>query len=444
LWCIHGDYPTGELPACLYWVGTSLLQPKGTLGLIATNTVAQGDTRQVGLDAMVADGFTITRAIQSRSWPAASANLEYAAVWGTRAEISTDIPRVADGVAVRAVSTLLEPAGRVDGNPLPLQENAGISFIGCYVLGMGFVVEPSEAQEWIAADARNTEVLFPYLNGEDLNSRPDASASRWVIDFNNRPQAEAATYLLPFGRVADQVKDERQRKPKAVREAPWWLFLRARPAMRRATADLSEVLVLAQVSNTAQPVFVPNHSVPSHKLIVFASDSRSLLACLASSVHYVWARKYSGAMKNDLSYSPSDVFLTFPRPPSTPRLALIGAALDEERREIMLRRNIGLTQIYNLVHDYEVRKDADVNRLREIHVEVDAATSEAYGWDDLHLGHGFHAYRQSTRWTVSSAARIELVDRLLEENLRRASALSQVQIQARTTLSTGAEDTLFP
>jgi len=50
---------------------------------------------------------------------------------------------------------------------------------------MGFVLEPEEAQEWIAADARNADVLFPYLNGEDLSSRPDTSASRWVIDFND-------------------------------------------------------------------------------------------------------------------------------------------------------------------------------------------------------------------------------------------------------------------
>lgn len=59
-----------------------LLSPHGNLGLIATNTIAQGDTRIVGLDRMVDAGLTITRAIQSRSWPVASANLEFAAVWG--------------------------------------------------------------------------------------------------------------------------------------------------------------------------------------------------------------------------------------------------------------------------------------------------------------------------------------------------------------------------
>ena len=44
----------------------------------------------------------------------------------------------------------------------------------------------------------------------------------------------------------------------------------------------------------------------------------------------------------------------------------------------------------------------------------------AYGWDDLPLEHGFHTYRQMERFTVSPAARVEMLDRLLEENHRRA------------------------
>ena len=148
----------------------------------------------MGLDRLVAHGFTITRAIQSRSWPARSANLEYAAVWGTRAGVADHVMRVADDVTVRRISTLLEPEGRVTGQPVRLAENAGIAFQGCIVLGMGFILDPVEARDWINTDPRNKEVLFPYLNGEDLNSRPDLSASRWVIDFNDRPEAVAATY----------------------------------------------------------------------------------------------------------------------------------------------------------------------------------------------------------------------------------------------------------
>ncbi|HEX5121160.1 MAG TPA: DNA methyltransferase, partial [Pseudonocardiaceae bacterium] len=57
-----GRRGSADLVAYFFLRGTSLLQRNGTLGLIATNTVAQGDTREVGLDTMVAAGFTITRA----------------------------------------------------------------------------------------------------------------------------------------------------------------------------------------------------------------------------------------------------------------------------------------------------------------------------------------------------------------------------------------------
>ena len=44
----------------------------------------------------------------------------------------------------------------------------------------------------------------------------------------------------------------------------------------------------------------------------------------------------------------------------------------------------------------------------------------AYGWQDVPLAHGFHTYRQMERWTVSPAARVEILDRLLELNHQRA------------------------
>ena len=114
-------------------------------------------------------------------------------------------------------------------------------------------------------------------------------------------------------------------------------------------------------------------------------------------------------------------FSTFPRPEPTDRLAEAGRTLDTERREIMLRRELGLTKLYNLVNDPDYTDD-DIARMREIHVELDQAVMDAYGWGDVELDHGFHTYRQMQRWTVSPAARVEILDRLLEENLRRAAA----------------------
>ena len=416
----NGRKGPADLVAYFFLRATMLLNPEGNLGLIATNTIWQGATRQVGLKQMVAsEGLTISRAIQSRSWPVASASLEYAAVWGTRGNIERDVKRIADGVPVERISTLLEPGE--DEDPLRIAENEGTAFQGCIAFGDGFIIAPAEGREWTETDLRNAEVLFPYLNGEDVNSRWDSSAPRWIIDFNDRAEADAERYQLPYQRLLARVKPERARKAKAVREAPWWLFLRARPALRGKIAGLKEVLVMALVSKTVMPMRVQTGQVFSNSLEVFATDSFAFQAALSSSMHQMWAIKYSTTMRTDVHYAALDAFLTFPRPEPTGRLADVGRRLDSERQEIMLRRELGLTKLYNLVNDPDYA-DNDIDRMRQIHVELDQVVMEAYGWDDVELDHGFHTYRQMRRWTVSPAARVKILDLLLEENLQRAAA----------------------
>ncbi|MGH3885905.1 MAG: Eco57I restriction-modification methylase domain-containing protein, partial [Pseudonocardiaceae bacterium] len=419
----QGSKGHADLVAYFFLRAMSLLTERGNLGLIATNTVAQGDSREISIDRMVADGFTITKAIQSRTWPVASANLEYAAVWGSRRAIPAAVPRMADDVVVARISTLLEPAGRVDGTPIRLEENAGIAFQGCIVLGMGFVLDHEEAVIWIKADPRNAEVLFPYLNGEDLNSRPDTSPSRWVVDFYDRSEIAAKQYRIPYERVLEQVKSERQKVNRKALRDRWWQYADKRPAMRKAIAGLDEVLVLTLHSTAVMPLRVPTGRVFTHGLAVFATDSFADQVVLSSSLHQTWAITYGSTLETRVRYTPTDVFETFPRPEPTERLAQVGRRLDAERKEIMLRRNLGLTKLYNLVNDPDIADsvDADVARVREIHVELDQAVMDAYGWCDVPLEHGFHTYRQMLRWTVSPTARVEILDRLLEENHRRAA-----------------------
>jgi hypothetical protein len=54
--------------------------------------------------------------------------------------------------------------------------------------------------------------------------------------------------------------------------------------------------------------------------------------------------------------------------------------------------------------------------LRELHIQLDKAVATAYGWSDLDLGHGFHETKQGTRFTISEAARCEVLARLLKLN----------------------------
>ncbi|QFY12954.1 hypothetical protein GBF35_46065 [Nonomuraea phyllanthi] len=397
-----------------------VLNQGGQTGLIATNTLAQGDSREVGLDQLMDSGVTIRQAVKSKPWPSSSAVLEYCAVWTSREALREKAERVADGIVVGGITPSLDPESRVLGTPKRLASTAGISFIGSYVLGLGFTMEPAMAKAMIARDSRNADVLFPYLNGQDLNSRPDHSGSRWVINFHDWPEEEAEKYREPFDQVFRLVKTERERNNRKVYRDYWWQYAEKRPAMSKAIEGLDRVIVVARISKTVMPVLVPTKQVLNEKVVVFATDDTATLALLSSAPHYFWAAKYSATLKADLQYAPSDVFETLPFPELTQEMRDLGARLDTYRRDLMLSRQAGLTTTYNMVNN-PGNTDDDIAELRRIHVAIDEAVCRAYGWTDLldKLGHGHHPVARETRFTVGPAVQRELVDRLLELNHAR-------------------------
>ena len=181
------------------------------------------------------------------------------------------------------------------------------------------------------------------------------------------------------------------------------------------------VLAISRVGNVLMPVRVATGTVFSDACVVFALDDFASLAVLSSAAHQAWAIRYTSTMRTDIRYAPSDVFLTFPRPGLSPSLRGLGENLDTERREAMLGRGLGLTSLYNQVHDPSV-SDPTVVRLRELHQQIDLAVLAAYGWHDLDPEIGHHRTKIGVRWTVSPRARFELLDRLLVENHRRSES----------------------
>jgi hypothetical protein len=420
----HGVRGSADLIAYFLLRVHSLLNADGQTGLIATNTLAQGDTREVGLDQIVASGAEIRQAVKSKPWPSSGAVLEYAAAWTSRRHIDPGAERLADGIVVSRIAPSLEPESKVSGIPERLRANAGISFVGSYVLGMGFTMEPARAHEMIARDPRNKDVLFPYINGQDLNSRPDFSGSRWVINFHDWPLERAKTYPEPYAQVVREVKPERERNNDRRRREIWWRFTRPAPELYRAITGLNRAIAITRHTKTVMPVIVPTGPVMSDATIVFAADDLGILALLSSAPHYWWAITWASTMKGDLRYTPSDVFETLPLPEVTPEMRKLGDRLDTFRRELMLARQAGLTATYNLIHDPKCA-DSDIAELRDIHRAVDEAVVRAYGWTDLldsGLDHGFHDTRQGTRYTVGPVVRQEILDSLLELNHTRYAA----------------------
>ncbi|MFF3855262.1 Eco57I restriction-modification methylase domain-containing protein [Micromonospora sp. NPDC002575] len=413
-WVGGGKRGSADLVA-YFFLRAASVAPAGRAGLIATNTIGQGDSREVGLDQLTEAGWSIVRAVKSTPWPG-EATLEVAKVWlGQRGESERVM---LDDVTVPAITPALDAASRVTGTPHRLAANAGIAFQGSIVLGLGFTMTPDEAQELIDRDPRNAEVLFPYLNGEDLNNRPDASASRSVINFRDWPLERAEQYPDCMERVRRLVKPERDRNNRKVYRDYWWQYAEKRPAMLQALKGLDRVLAIARVSKVVLPLFVSPEQVVSEAAVVFATADAADLALLSSAPHYWWAIDRASTLETRIRYTPSDVFETLVRPESTGRMRVVGERLDSYRRGLMLDRNEGLTKTYNRVHN-PGESAADIAELRAIHVEIDHAVAEAYGWQNLALDHDFHETRQGIRYTVGPTVRQEILDRLLELNFAR-------------------------
>jgi hypothetical protein len=407
------------------------------IGLIATSSVAEGETRSVGLDSMLNNGFQILRSVKSKPWPSKSANIRYAAIWMTDRPVSSGVKFIADGIRVPLINSSLD-SGAANSEPLILRSNAGTAYIGSYVLGKGFVLDPSLASEMLEAAPNESDVILPYVNGEDLSSRPTADGSRFVINFFDWPVERAKSYAQAFSHLEHFVKPERQRRKPSGEHAlrrplpeRWWQYADKRPALYRELANLSHALALPRASSTLMPVRVSTGQVFSDALVVFPTSDLGTLATLSSAAHQLWAITYGGTLGSTIRYTPSQIAETFPFPNMTPALDELGAQLDQDRREIMLSADLGLTALYNLVNSPEVMADPDINSLRSLHRQIDKAVMGAYGWGDIPLEHGFHTYRQMERWTVSPAARVEILDRLLEENHRRAALEAQPKSKSK-------------
>lgn len=409
----QGDRGVADLVAFFLRRST---QVADRFGLLATNTVAQGDTRKVGLRAICDPRVgRLHEAVASTQWPGAS-SVYISKLWWTTQPWHSAVKL--DGNPVGHIESDLYPAGDVPGEPFRLSEQKGTAGIGQVVYGQGFIVTPDQARSMIDADPRNSEVLAPYISGADINSSPTHESDRWIINFHQWPLERAQTYELPYRVVLQEVKPERETKSDRLAREKWWQFLRYRPEIVEQVENLDRIIVMAQVSSRVVPVMVEPGPVFSHKVIVFPYDDFNVYSALTSTVHRVWVDRYTSTMKADISYSPTDAFETFPLPPPTDDLEGMMRALHTWRSDRMIERDQGITTLYGHYHDPDY-SDPIVEELRERHRDLDDAVLDAYGWSDVDLGHGFYDTRYGVFYTVSAAARFELLDRLLRLNFEQ-------------------------
>lgn len=437
--------PVGLSDLVAYFVRRlySLLRDGGYMAFITTNSIRDGDIREDGLEQLKRAGATITFAVRGIKWPGRAKLV--VSMLSIHRGAWTGTPML-DGRPVSYISPYLE-AEQDLGDPHVLEENKKAIFEGSKFLGDGFVLTHREADQLIAQSPAERVVILPLINGDEVNNEPDQAPRRKIINFEDWPEERAAQFPLAYDRVARLVRPVREKDNRAVRRERWWQHAERAVGLYQGIRGKQRCFIVARTTKHLSFSAAPTNYVYTEALKVFTTDRWDLLAVVQCTLHEVWARKYSGALKQDLRYSPSKCFDTFPVPGELwqtidSTLAQAGEQYHEHRRRLMRDLWLGLTDTYNLFHARDLspelvakvsKKPADVARagfeglleLRRLHVALDNAVRDAYGWTDLNLGHDFVEVEtmpenDRVRYTISPTARKEVLKRLLALNHQRA------------------------
>ncbi len=417
---------------CVYFLRRTcaLLKDRGVSGLLLSDIITQGDSREAGIASLCANGYKIVRAKSTRSWPG-TAGVKvvdchlFKGEWKSKVEF--------DSVFVAEINSYFLPESE-RLSPHSLRQNQGISFSGHYLGGQGFLISSKEAEELIQANSSNSDVIFDYIKGDELNNTAEQSLEVKAIYFATRdlPEIEAK-YPEALKIVRERVKPERDLVKRNTHRERWWRYADARPTLVDATKNLDKVLLQPYTAKYVMPSFYRSRCIFAHPMVVIADPTPARFAAMQSSFHTLWVWSYCATNLDLLAYTADRVFGTFPFPNFTDELNEIGRRYSEMRDRVRLSKSWALTEIYNRMHDSSV-SDTAIVEMRSLQVELDRVVSKAYGWQKLDLGHGFHETKQGIRFTISDTARREALDLLLALNHRRhAEEVAAAATQASAT-----------
>jgi hypothetical protein len=429
----------GSADLCAYFIlrAVDLSGHAGFVGLLATKTICEGDTREVCLDQIVKSQHRIYRAITSCKWPGPAAVL-VSVVWLAPA------PRwlskcTLDGNVVQSINSSMSSSTASMSERNMLIANHDRCAIGSYLQGTGFYLSPEVARVLIERNGALQTVIRPLVRGEDVTTISKWEPSWYAINFGERSETEAREFTEAFGIVEANVKPERLAGTDQKLARFWWRYKRTTTDLYNRTEKMSEVLVHGFTSKYVAFRFVPAQSIFAAPLVVIFTESRSTFAILQSAIHQAWVENVSN-MGTTLRYTPSDCFETFPMAIDEESVESVGNSYYVARQQLMESRNEGLTLTYNRYHN-RAEDSVDIATLRRAQVVMDQSVAAAYGWNSIDLGHGFHQTKQGLRYTISENARSYVLDQLLALNhLCHAEEMAEEMILGKQPKAAGKRD----
>lgn len=440
-----------RLPACdlvCYWFEKAREQVENTpgsrAGLLATQAIRGGANRKA-LERIKETG-DIFMAWSDRAWVLEGAAVRVSMIGFDRGKEETknlngsQVPFINSDLSTLVDLTIANS----------LSENSNIAFMGDTKVGP-FEIDFSLATKMLSSkgnpnDRPNSDVIHPWVNGLDITRRP---RNLWIIDFGiGMTEQDASLYKMPYAYVHEQVKPYRARARSGDRTGvSWWIHQRPRPAMRLALKNLNRYIATPAVSKHRVFAWLDSAILPDHALLAFAREDDYFFGVLHSRIHEIWSLRKGTSLEGRPRYTPTTSFESFPLPwppsiePNEDEDERVKNIAEAARQLVNFRQpwlfpseeelvvTVGkkmlkkrtLTNLYNSLEYYRdnvkgkrrnqtewnnaVKKLIsleDIETLDHIHVSLDNAVLDAYGW--LH-----------------NLSDEQILERLLALNLERAA-----------------------
>jgi len=444
-----------------------ITKKKGFNAIITTNSIIDGKTREGGLDFIINEqNGNINFAARSIKWPG-KANL-FVSLLSLIKDDWKDVC-ILDNKKVSYISSYFEDTKDI-GLPMALYQNKNQMFQGSIFLGDGFLMTYKERDILIDADSKNSEVIFPVINGHEINNDPEQKPSRCIINFFDWNEKKAMNYNMIYEIVKKKVLPVRLSQKDKGAKLKWWQYIRPRIELYNKIAKIGQCFVIARTTKYLNFSKSETDRVFTDALYVYVNDSYYNFAILQSEIHNEWARKYSGCLATGLRYSPTNCFSTFPFPQQTANdiqlnLKSLGEQYHDHRRQLMLKMNLGLTKTYNLFHEKNLTIDhvkqaskqeddickqafIDILNLRDLHKQMDEKVIQAYGWVGINLDHDFYEVdylpeNDRIRYTISHDSRKQILKKLLELNHRIYEKELKDGLHKKNTKKKGSQMSLY-
>jgi hypothetical protein len=357
---------------CSYWFRLAHESKTKYCGLVGTNSVSQGFTREATLDYILNNKGYIHYAISTQEWSGEAAVHVSIINW------SKAMPKqyILDGVVVDSINSSLKNEADVT-QAYKLSSNSKKSFVGSQLTGKDFIITEELYKSWIKQDVKNRDVLVPMVDGRSVVN-PNLMGE-YVIDFYKKSIEEASKYQQPFNHVKLYVKPFRdKKKDKALRDK-WWIFERPRVDMREALSDLDSYFAISQVSKYTIFRAIPANVLPCEATMVIASDDFYILGILNSKLHTDWVKAQGSTLKGDQRYTNTTCFETFPfleskKSKTVNEIRSIAKELEHLKNTETIARKISVTEFYN-----QFIKEP-TSQLHILHEKLNRSCCDHYGW----------------------------------------------------------------